>query len=152
MTRGGGEGDGEGGTNQKFGHTSDLPRWPGASYWATSDLSTWPHTSHWGMPLQPRPFCCPPDMHSVGPSGGHQERSSTLNMGKSLLPPCTRDEPHMSKNVHGTKPGNGAIIAGGLCRVLVRIPVVFRWRGMNGDCGNEIQYRSRLQEVSYSSG
>ena len=53
-------------------------------------------------------------MHSVGPSGLRQEWSSALNMGKSLLPPCTRDEPHTSKNVQGIKPGNGAIIAGGL--------------------------------------
>ena len=74
-----------------------------------------------------------------------QSGAPHLTWRKSFLPPCSRDEPHTSKNVHDTKLGNGAIISGKLGRVVVHLPVIFRRRGINEDLGNEIHYRSRLQ-------
>ena len=95
---------------------------------------------------QPRPFCCPPRysftwFFRLSPGA----ELPTSHGEITFLPPCTQDEPHSSKNVHGTKAENEAIISGKLCPFLVRLPVMFRRRGMNRDEENEIHSRGRRQ-------
>ena len=120
------------GVGEAKSRMSDLSWWPGTSFWTMSDLTSLSHGSHWRMPsialpiLLPTRLCPQLALPTVARSGAPH-----LTRGNPFLPPCTWDKPHMYKNVHGTKPANGTIIAGGLCHVLVRMLVMFRSKGMN---------------------
>ena len=62
-----------------------------------------------------------------------------------FYPHALRMNPTCPKMSMAQSQGMWEIIAWRLCRIPIHIPVVFRWRGMNGDLGNELQYRVDVQ-------